>query len=89
MAVVALIKEIPLFGPLQDGEIAILAALLRRRSIKKGDEGTTRLAKRLRELARGVLVQVAAAILPPLPWGLLRRNFPASWECPRKTSTRS
>ncbi|MDQ1278039.1 MAG: hypothetical protein QG555_1081 [Thermodesulfobacteriota bacterium] len=54
MAVVALIKEIPLFGPLQDGEIAILAALLRRRSIKKGDEGTTRLAKRLRELARGV-----------------------------------
>ncbi len=36
MAVVALIKEIPLFGPLQDGEIAILAALLRRRSIKKG-----------------------------------------------------
>jgi CRP/FNR family transcriptional regulator, cyclic AMP receptor protein len=37
MAIAALIKQIPLFTSLKDEEIEILAALLRRRSIKKGD----------------------------------------------------
>lgn len=37
MAVVPLIRQIPLFNSLKDEEIEILAALLRRRSIKKGD----------------------------------------------------
>jgi CRP-like cAMP-binding protein len=37
MAMVPLIKQIPLFSSLKDQEIEILAALLRRRTIKKGD----------------------------------------------------
>jgi len=37
MALVSLIKQIPLFSSLIHEEIEILAALLRRRSIKKGD----------------------------------------------------
>ena len=37
MAMVSLIKQIPLFSSLIHEEIEILAALLRRRSIKKGD----------------------------------------------------
>jgi len=37
MAMVSLIKQIPLFSSLVDEELESLAALLRRRSIKKGD----------------------------------------------------